>query len=206
MTRIWPGDLRGGLLAVVLLLLHGCAQLPGFKPAEPPGKLALSKPPEAFRLEGRVSVKSGEENFSGGMQWRHERQEETLLLRTPLGQGVAELHNAAGKVSLKDAEGRLYVADDAETLVRQVVGMTLPIKGLAWWVVGHPRPNSRYVAEADKNGRLAVLKQDGWRIEFSRYGARTDARRAEFFLPGRLIARRGEDLEIRLVVDEWELP
>ena len=196
----------GGVFAAALLLLGGCAQLPGFKPAAPPNKLALSKPPESFRLEGRVSVKSGEENFSGGMLWRHDRQEETLLLRTPLGQGVAELHGTAGKVSLKDSEGRQYVAEDAETLVRQVVGTTLPIKGLAWWVVGQPRPNSRYVAEADEQGRLAVLKQDDWRIEFSRYGAHADARRAQFSLPGKLIAKRGEDLEIRLVVDEWELP
>lgn len=198
--------LLGGIFASALILLGGCAQLPGFKPATPAKKLVLSKPPESFRLEGRVSVKSGEENFSGGMLWRHDRKEETLLLRTPLGQGVAELHGTVNGVSLKDAEGRQYVAEDAETLVRQVVGMTLPVKGLAWWVVGQPRPNSRYVAEADENGRLAVLKQDDWRIEFSRYGAQLDARNAQFLLPGKLIARRGEDLEIRLVVDEWELP
>lgn len=196
----------GGVCAAVLLLLNGCVQLPGFKPAAPANKLALSKPPESFRLEGRVSVKSGEENFSGGMLWWHGRQEETLLLRTPMGQGVAELHGMGDKVSLKDAEGRQYEAEDAETLVRQVVGMTLPIKGLAWWVVGQPRPNARYVAEADEHGRLAVLKQDDWRIEFSRYGPHVDARLARFSLPGKLIAKRGEDLEIRLVVDEWVLP
>ncbi len=202
MSRQWPA----GLLTAGLFLLGGCAQLPGFKPSASPNRLALSKAPESFRLEGRVSIKSGEENFSGGMLWRHERQEENLLLRTPLGQGVAELQGSDAGVTLKDAEGRQYAADDAETLVRQVVGMTLPIKGLAWWVVGHPRPNSRYVAEADESGRLAVLKQDDWRIEFSRYMTHVDARQAPVALPGKLTARRGDDLEIRLVVDAWELP
>lgn len=197
---------RGGTFAAILLLLTGCAQLPGFQPAEPPNKLVLSKPLESFRLEGRVSVKSGEENFSGGMLWRHDRQEETLLLRTPLGQGVAELHGTASGVSLTDADGRQYHADDAEQLVRQVVGMTLPLKGLAWWVVGQPRPQSGYEAEADENGRLAVLRQDDWRIEFSRYSAHADARQGQFLLPGKLVAWRGEELEIRLVVDAWELP
>jgi outer membrane lipoprotein LolB len=140
------------------------------------------------------------------MLWRHDRREENLLLRTPLGQGVAELQGTPEGVSLKDAEGRQYVADDAETLVRQVVGMTLPIKGLSWWVVGHPRPGIRYAAEADEQGRLAVLRQDDWRIEFSRYGTHADGRRTQVPLPGKLVARRGDDLEIRLVVDQWELP
>lgn len=197
---------RGGALAAALVLLAGCAQLPGFPPDSAPKRLALAKPPESFRLEGRVSVKSGEENFSGGMLWRHDRQEESLLLRTPLGQGVAELQGTASGVTLKDGEGRQYFAEDAEQLVRQVVGMTLPVRGLAWWVVGHPRPQSEYEAEADANGRLALLRQDDWRIEFSRYGSQADARGVQFLLPGKLVARRGEDLEIRLVVDAWELP
>ena len=146
-------------------------------------------------------MKSGEESFSGGMSWQHAPGRENLLLRTPLGQGVAELQGSGSGVTLKDSEGRLYQADDAEVLVRKAVGMTLPLKGLAWWVVGHPRPGSRYHAEADENGRLAVLKQDDWRIEFSRYAVQTGT-----YLPGKLVARRGDDLEIRLVVDEWRLP
>jgi outer membrane lipoprotein LolB len=196
----------GGLCAAILLLLHGCAQLPGFRADSAANTLRLGKAPQSFQLEGRVSVKSSEENFSGGMLWNHDRQRENLLLRTPLGQGVAELQGSPGGVSLKDADGRLYQAEDAEQLVRQVVGMTLPMKGLAWWVVGHPRPNSRFSSEADERGRLSVLKQDGWRIEFSRYGTHADARQANVELPGKLVARGGEDLEIRLVVDRWELP
>ena len=90
---------------------------------------------------------------------------------------------------------------DAETLVHQALGVTLPLQGLAWWVVGSVRPGVPYQAEADGEGRLAMLNQDGWQIEFSRY-ARTGA----YTLPGKLIARRGDDLEIRLVVDQWELP
>ena len=185
----------------LLLWVAGCAQLPGFGPAVPSHKLALKAPPERFNLEGRVSVKTGENSFSGGMAWQHSKLDETLLLSTPLGQGVAELHGVPGSVSLKDAEGREYHARDAEALVHQVTGMTLPIKGLAWWVVGHPQPDAAYQAEADEMGRLAVLRQADWRIEFSRYALQGAA-----MLPGKLLARRGDDLEIRLVVDTWTLP
>jgi outer membrane lipoprotein LolB len=197
LTQRW----LGGLLTAGLVLLSGCAQLPGFKSEAPARKLVLAKPPAAFRLEGRVSVKNGEDSFSGGMRWHHSGKEDDLLLRTPLGQGVAELHGTDTGVSLQDSDGHVYHADDADQLVRKAVGMTLPLKGLAWWVVGNPRPNSRYVAEADADGHLGVLDQDDWRIEFSRY-----APQGQTVLPGKLVARRGDDLEIRLVVDTWELP
>lgn len=193
------GSSRRGLLAALALLLAGCAQLPGFE--APPAKLALSAAPESFRLEGRVSVKADEESFSGGLAWRRGAGSEELLLNTPLGQGVAELRGDPGGVTLTDAKGKVYRATDADTLLRQSLGLELPLRGLAWWVVGHPRPDAPYRAEPDEAGRLGALEQDEWRIEFSRY-----AQQGKAMLPGKLVARRGEALEVRLVVDLWELP
>lgn len=183
---------------LIAALLAGCAELPGFRPAPPP--LATAAAPTAFRLDGRVSVRAGEESFSGGMTWHHAKQGQELLLSTPLGQGVAQLRGDAQGVELSDSEGRIHKAADAETLVQQTLGWTLPLKGLASWVVGTPRPDAPHAAEADAAGRLAVLNQDGWRIEFSRY-----APVGAYVLPGKLIARRDGDLEIRLVVDQWAL-
>ncbi len=191
-------NFRRGLSLLLAGLLAACAHLPGYAP---PAKAVVLPPPLAFfQLEGRVSVKTDAESFSGGMTWRHAPERQTLLLSTPLGQGVAELHGDERGVELRDSAGRVHHAADAETLVHQALGVTLPVKGLAWWVVGNVRPDTHYQAEADADGRLAVLQQDGWRIEFSRY-----AESAGRFLPGKLIARRGDDLEIRVVVDQWNL-
>jgi outer membrane lipoprotein LolB len=182
-------------------LLAGCAQLPGFEPVSPPPALFLPAAPAIFRLEGRVSVRAGEEAFSGGLAWRRGVADEELLLSTPLGQGVAELRGDHEGVTLTDAKGQVHHAPDADALVRQALGLELPLRGLVWWVVGHPRPEAPYRAEPDESGRLAVLEQDGWRIEFSRYALQNG-----LMLPGKLVARRGEALEVRLVVDAWGLP
>lgn len=198
MAWFWRGP-----IAALILHLAGCAQWPGFAPAPVESRpvMHLSAAPEAFRLEGRVSVKAGEESFSGGLAWRRAKDGEELLLNTPLGQGVAELRGDAAGMTLTDAKGKQYRAPDADALVREALGLELPLKGLAWWVVGHPRPGAAYRAEADAAGRLGVLEQDDWHIEFSRY-----ADQGKALLPGKLVARRGEQLEVRLVVDAWELP
>lgn len=194
-----------GCLAALVLLLGGCAGLPGFAPKGPgpdQAGFAAKLPPAAFRLEGRVSVRHGEESFSGGLAWRRNAVgEEELLLNTPLGQGVAELRGDRAGMTLTDSKGQVLQATDSETLARQALGLELPLRGLAWWVLGHPRPEAPFRAEADGEGRLAVLEQDDWRIEFSRY-----ALQGGTLLPGKLVARRGENLDVRLVVDRWELP
>ena len=186
--------------AALAVLVAGCAQWLGFAPP-PSARLALAPMPERFHLEGRVSVKADQESFSGGLSWRRDARTQELLLSTPLGQGIAELRGDDKGVTLTDAKGKAYRAPDADTLVRDALKLELPLRGLTWWVVGHPRPGAAYRGVPDEAGRLASLEQDDWRIEFSRYQPV-----GQTVLPGRLVARRGDALEVRLVVDEWEAP
>jgi len=186
---------------LVLVGMSGCSHWPGFKPEPPVVELRLPTAPAAFRLEGRVAVKAGEESFSGGLTWQRESAREELLLRTPLGQGIAELRGDAVGMELKDAKGRLFFATDADALVKKTLGLDLPLRGLAWWVVGLPRPGASYRATPDADGHLGTLEQDGWQIMFSRYELQQGQP-----LPGKLVARRDEALEVRVVVDTWELP
>ena len=196
---------RRGLIAAWVAFLafgiSGCSHWPGFKPESPVAPLSFETQPVSFRLDGRVSVKAGEESFSGGLVWHRDATSEELLLRTPLGQGVAELRSGPAGMELKNNEGRMYYAADADALVRQALGLELPLRGLAWWVVGRPRPEAVYRATPDADGHLGELEQDGWLISFSRYGVQNG-----LTLPGKLVARHGDDLEVRLVVDTWMAP
>lgn len=193
------GITRRAVVFACVFALGACSGLPGFRPT--PGRLVLPAPPAAFHLEGRVSVKAETESFSGGLVWRRDARSQELLLRTPLGQGVAELRGDQHGMSLTDAKGHAIHAADPDALVRQALGVDLPLRGLQWWVVGQPRPGEAFHAQADAEGRLSALTQDGWHIDYSRH-VLIDGHP----LPGRLIARRGDQLELRLVIDVWELP
>jgi len=161
----------------------------------------LPQPPEQFRLEGRISVKNGEQAFSGGIRWQHEGPRDEILLTAPMGQGLAQLRREPDRVRLITAEGREHEAASGEALLERVLGVRLPVEGMLYWVMGLPRPQTGHSLVWDEVGRVARLNQDGWQLDYARH-----QQQAGRWLPGRIFARRDEDLEFRLVVDAWWLP
>lgn len=192
---------RFGLVMLAVLtgaVVSGCASWRTMAVVSQRSALPEASPVAFFKLEGRLSVKAEEQNFSGGLLWDRKAGGETLLLSTPLGQGVAEIRRQENRVSLTDSEGNVHVADSGEALLQRVVGIKLPVEGLVYWLSALPRTGSPFSAEQDESGRVAVLNQDGWRIEYGRY-RELDGR----WLPARVFAKRDDNLEFRLVVDSW---
>lgn len=175
---------RRPLLAGVALFLVSCA-------AVPPATL----PPGSFSIVGRVAVRYGDEAASGRIAWRHSDADDDLLISTPLGQGVAEITRRAGVYTLATTSGERYSATDPERLTRQVLGYALPLDGLPDWVQGRPEQGVEAVTRYDGE-RLAELRQRGWLIDYSGSDERP---------PKRVRLTRG-DIDIRLVIDEWQLP
>ena len=172
----------GGFVAA--LLLASCATVP-------PETL----PPGSFSLVGRVAVRYGEEAASGRVAWRHSPAADELVISTPVGQGVAEITRRDGVYTLVAATGERYTATDPERLTQQVLGYAVPLDGLPDWVQGRPAPGVAAVTRYDGD-RLAELRQRGWLIDYSGSDERP---------PKRVRLSRG-DLDIRLVIDEWQLP
>jgi outer membrane lipoprotein LolB len=161
--------------------------------------LASGDAAQRFDLEGRVLVKSGEQQYSGGLTWDRRDPAEPLFLTTPLGQGIAEIRRDKGLIVLVDGEGRRQEADDVDSLASRVFGAPIPIAGLVYWLSARPRPGVPHVAHMDRDGRVTRLEQDGWRIDYDRY--REAGNR---WLPARLFATRADGIEFRLIVDKWE--
>lgn len=188
-------------LFLCLLLVTGCAQFDKIDQPKPISNLSSQGVVEAFKLKGRVSVKTGEQQYSGGLSWDRHGPDETLLLTTPLGQGVAEIRREPGGLVLTDADGRRHEAQDADVLVRKATGAPIPLVGLVYWLSARPRPDVPHLAYLDTTGRVTRLEQEGWRIDYDRY-----RQIGPTWLPGRLFASRAEGVEFRLIVDHWEAP
>lgn len=181
-----------GLWLLALALLGGCAS------HEMPGAMQrLTQPDAPFAFNGRVAVKHGGERTSAGLRWVHGADEDEILLLAPLGQTAARIHRDAREVIL-DEGGRHHVAQDVGVLTHQVLGWELPLSGLRYWVMAVPAHGSAADIRRNANGQIEVLRQDGWEIHYSRYAAL-----AADSLPLRFVLRR-EQLEIMVLIDEWE--
>jgi outer membrane lipoprotein LolB len=133
------------------------------------------------------------------MNWRENAGHYRLDLSGPLGQGAVRIEGDDTSVRLQTADGRDYVAQDADALVQKVTGWQFPVAGIRYWVRGVPVPGEQAVITTDAGGRLIHLVQSGWDIRYDRFQD----------LEGRAWPTRlrltADDINVRLVVDEWTL-
>ena len=161
-----------------------------------------------FGLVGRVSVKEGAEGFSGGVRWQHSEESDEILLLSPLGQAVAQIERTPSGVYLTTSEQESYYADDVEGLTEQVLGWSLPLAGLQYWVQSTNSPATSSAIDLDMAGRVVAIRQDGWEIVYSGYSPVIPAQAAvqtthvQAARP-KLLSLKRNGLRIKLVIDDW---
>ncbi|MDO9190175.1 MAG: lipoprotein insertase outer membrane protein LolB [Sulfurimicrobium sp.] len=187
--------LKFALALLGLLLLGGCAT----QPPRLPAMADIQNFPATFLLNGRIGVQHDGQGFSGNLSWRHNGGEDEIQLRSPLGQTVARIQRNAKSVTLDTPEGH-YTAQSPAELTEQVLGWRLPLEGMQHWVLGRPTPDGAVEIERDDSLRVTRLRQQEWSIEYRDYRME-----GNFVLPSRIVMRN-DTLEIKLVVDNWELP
>jgi outer membrane lipoprotein LolB len=189
-----------GRVLVLVLALSGCAmQPPRAPPAACPYPACTPAAVTDWRLQGRLSLTRGAQGWHASLDWQDHAGRYRLLVRGPLGQGALQLDGDAQGVRLTDAEGRVHVAADAESLLQQVAGWRLPVSGLRYWVRGLPYPGVHLDETLDDTGRLAQLRQAGWTIRYQRFRVVDGIE-----WPDRLTLER-DDLVLKLVIDQWRL-
>lgn len=195
------------LVYFYVLLLSGCELLPVTEtllPAEADLQKAWAQHRlqlnnlEAWTLDGRISLRQDEEAWHASLQWQQIDSVYHINLFGPFGQGALQLDGSPQSVILQH-DGETVQSEDAEQLLRQRVGLQVPVNGLRYWAVGLAAPGSEHKKELDPAGRLATLQQNGWRVRYRSYVAVKG-----FMLPGKIFLDR-DGLDVRLVVDQWQI-
>ncbi len=182
-------------LAVVALL--GACVPTGLERVTP--ALAPPAPLAAFDVGGRLSARHGSVAVAASFHWSHANERDEVELASPLGQTVALLSGDASQVRLQAADGRVSTASDWGALTEQGLGWPLPVQGLTYWIQGISRPGAPFTVETGDDGRTAVLRQDGWMIEYLAYVQTADAA----WRPSRLMLTY-PDVELRIAIDHWQ--
>ena len=184
------------IVVIVLVLLQACTQ--DLKPIDQDRydyvkqALMLDAMPR-WSFEGRVAITSVQDSWSANIDWQHEPGREVIDLSGPLGQGALLIKLLDGVVSIDDGDGKVERSEDPDAFVMQKLGVFVPVRALAYWVVGVPDPG-RDVIKAVRG-----FEQEGWQVNFKEWQS----------IGNRMMPRKIDVLKdrvkLKLVFDQWRL-
>jgi outer membrane lipoprotein LolB len=151
-------------------------------------------------LHARAAIRLKGEVYNIGIRWQRQAENAVILLEAPFGQGVIRIETSAqGTYRLRLPDGRVYENRTAEALLEDMIGWSLPISGLGYWIRGMPRPDSAYSHQLDTGGRARSINQDNWAINYLDYFvAQQDPQ-----LPRR-IRLVSDKVTLKLIIERWQ--
>jgi len=193
------------------LLLAGCAGAPTpvtVEPVIPPEQSWQSRQLQlaalqSWQLSARVIVSSSEdEAWQLDVIWQQQHNDYEIQISGPFGMGKVRLQGNERGVFLYDGEGHTYFAQQAERLLLEHTGVYMPVSSLRYWIRGLPDPaiDAALTPQLDAWGRLVQLRQNGWSVEMKRY-----VQIGALQLPDKLFVHNVQDVEVRMVVDKWDI-
>lgn len=152
-----------------------------------------------WNTKGRAALRSEKESWSAALTWQQNDEDYHVRLAGPFGQGAVTIDGNPNKVSVQIAGQGAVVADDAESLLLEHLGWSVPVSSLRYWLRGLPAPGQIDGMALNASGVLDQLNQQGWQIDYSAYRPLRGVN-----LP-RKIKIENDDLRLKLVLDRWSL-
>lgn len=191
------------LVLMLAMLVTACAT--------PPPKIAPNGDAEAawrlrqetlaafdtWGMDGRIAISRDDEAWHASLEWRQIADIYQIKLRGPFSQGSVQLDGSRQSVVLRTGAEQAYASNDPDALFQQHLGWQVPVSALRHWMIGLSQPDSPREIELDAAGRLSVLRQSGWEVNYLRYseiGGRD--------LPDKVFMSNGP-LKVRVVVSNW---
>ena len=191
---------RAVALVACALVLAACAA-PRVKPdsdllaRQAERERALSAQPN-WVLSGRLGVSNAKDAGSGSLEWKQDGDAFRFSVHAPVTGKTWVLAGDAHRVVLEGLREQPVEGTDAAALLERELGWHVPVAELTEWVRA-ARAKGEAEIEFRSDGLPAVIRQDGWKIEYPDYD---EARQPP--LPRKVFASRGE-YRVRLSVSEW---
>lgn len=150
--RAW---LARGLLPLASYLTTGCST---------PVRQSLPNGAALKIWTGRLGVNVASEppqSFSASFELKGNASDGELVLVSPIGNTLATMHWSPGSATLRTAQA-VQEYDSMDTLTRQVVGTSLPIRALFDWLDGIHTTAAGWKVELDRlqQGRVLATRSE----------------------------------------------
>ena len=184
--------LRGALAFACVTLVAACATTPS---SVVPAHVRVEP---AFTADGRMSARRGNDGVAVHFTWQHSTISDDFDVSTPLGQTVARMRRDRNGVRVERPKETPENYADWRALTTAVLGVPIPVDGLALWIQGVAGSQASASVERDSAGRVSLLREQGWEIVYSYGNEGTQPSRLVMTYPG------SEPIEVRIVVDKLE--
>jgi outer membrane lipoprotein LolB len=180
------------------MIVPACTALkPGPEPVQDVSARQQLAQLETWRINGRVGVRSADESWQAGLVWNHDRDVDHLYLSGPFGQGALNIKLSAGHIRVAAADGTVEESEHPVQMLESILGVTVPVQALRYWLLGLSDPNAAADSEFDAMGRMVQLKQLGWVTRYEDY------RMFRQWAVPRKLSVVNESTTVKLVIDEW---
>jgi len=179
--KVMDAFIKRWLTALLALILVGCQMVPDSGSNQQDNDWQSSKvffqqayqkhaDLQQWRYSAKVGVTTPESKEQANLVWTFDPQKNNIVrLYGPLGIGAIKIEFNDQQVTLSDRKGVLHRGDNAQRLLERIVGWTIPVDALHYWVFSLPMPSQRYEYKLDEQGQLSALRQLGWEIDYSSY-------------------------------------
>ena len=153
---------------------------------------------DTWSFSGKIALRTSNGADSASLAWRQSEQDLEFTVSGPVGLKQATLVRTRNQLSvLRNGERQLLAPGDDPLLAE--FGWSLPLDHLPWWLRGLPSPALPAETQELSEGHLALLEQDGWRVEYPDYQ----------WVDGRLLPRvirfSRNDVSGKILLKHWTL-
>ena len=193
---------RPACLLVLLCLLPACAtQAPRDTTGQ--GWAAHSERTQAlghWTASGKIALRSADASESASLVWQQRNDHAHLQLSGPLGVGATTIDSDGRQLKVQRGEEQQILDISSPQAIVLNTGWDLPLRALPHWLKGVPSPDHEIqeLVLDPETGKLSLLRQDDWRIQYQDYGQFQD-----FTLPTRLQIQRN-DIRARILIRQWQ--
>lgn len=196
---------RFSLLGVTLIILSGCASKhtpDNFSIHDgAPTSYKQVEDIHRWQAKGVLGVKTQNDAWSASFNWKQRGQQYySLYLSGPIGVGSLKIVGSPHKAILTNNKNETFTAANAEELLEQQSGWTIPISNLYYWARGLAVPGLPAQKKLDQNKRLVSLSQQGWQISYLRYSTIRGLN-----LPNKIFLKNSA-LGVKMVINRWQIP
>ncbi|PVD44700.1 lipoprotein localization factor LolB [Serratia liquefaciens] len=157
---------------------------------------------EQYQTRGSFAYLSDQKKVYARFFWQQYSSDRyRLLLTNPLGSTELDLNVQKNVVQLTDNQGKRYVSDNAEEMIRKLTGMAIPLDNLRQWMLGLPGEANDFKLDDQYRLNSLTYQQGGqtWTVGYQDYNNSLQPQ-----LPSRLELKQG-DQRIKLKMDNWTL-